>query len=121
MNKIALFIFHVVVVSIILIGVTQCFDYKSTASTNNMDSLPRRDTIILRDTIHIKDTVRIYKIVDNTDTRAVDSLVRINNEVNKENIVMRYKLERINQYVRIAGKGHNSKFLRGWILRVLNH
>ncbi len=44
---------------------------------------PHRDTIILRDTIHIKDTVRIYKIVDNTDTHAVDSLVRINDEVNK--------------------------------------
>lgn len=121
MNKLVVFIFHVIVLSIILVGITRCFNYKSTASTNNMDSLPRRDTIILRDTIHIKDTVRIYKIVDNTDTHAVDSLVRINNEVNKENIVMRYKLERINQYVRIAGKGNNSKFLRGWILRVLNH
>ena len=121
MNKVGLFIFHVVVVSIILATITQCFDYKGMASANNTDSLPRRDTIILRDTIHIKDTVRIYKIVDNTDPRAVDSLVRINNEINKENLVMRYKLERINQYVRIAGKGHNSKFLRGWILRVLNH
>lgn len=121
MNKVGLFIFHVVVLSIILVGITQCFNYKSADLTNNMDSIPRRDTIILRDTIRIKDTIRVYKIVDNTDTHAVDSLVRINNEINKENLIMRYKLERINQYVRIAGKGHNSKFLRGWILRVLNH
>lgn len=121
MNKVGLFIFHVVVVSIILAVVTQCFNYKGADLTNDMDSIPRRDTIILRDTIRIKDTIRVYKIVDNTDTHAVDSLVRINNEINKENLIMRYKLERINQYVRIAGKGNNSKFLRGWIIRVLNH
>lgn len=48
-----------------------------------------------------------------------DSLILINTKYKNELDVSLFKLERIREYNKIAGKGNNIKFLRGWINRVL--
>lgn len=50
-----------------------------------------------------------------------DSL-KIANVMTKEKLgIAEYKLLRIREYNRIAAQGNNLKFLRGWIIRTLNH
>lgn len=85
------------------------------------------------------ETTIVYK--DSIYNSTVDSL---NNEIRKDEELMQYyknkvdsyeilvdslyedidvykiKLDRIKEYNRIAGKGNNITFLRGWINRVLN-
>lgn len=55
---------------------------------------------------------------------AKDSIITSKNkEINylqDELEIADYKLERIKEYNRIAAKGNNIKYLRGWINRVLN-
>lgn len=54
-------------------------------------------------------------------TMRYDSL-RIVNVNTKEKLgIAEYKLLRIREYNRIAAQGNNLKFLRGWIIRTLNH
>lgn len=48
-----------------------------------------------------------------------DSLILINTKYKNELDVSLFKLERIREYNKIAGKSNNIKFLRGWINRVL--
>ena len=50
----------------------------------------------------------------------IDSLTIIQDSLNSEIFVLKYKLSRIKEYNRIAESGNNIKFLRGWINRVLN-
>ena len=81
---------------------------------------------------HIIDTV----YVDNTNENLInkcdslmvindslmiinDSLILINTKYKNELDVSLFKLERIREYNKIAGKSNNIKFLRGWINRVL--
>lgn len=64
--------------------------------------------------VHEIDTiyVPIIDTIDNTNYEIVDSL--------KSEILIRdLKLERIKEYNKIAAKGNNIKYLRGWINRVL--
>lgn len=59
----------------------------------------------LRDSINmLQDSITVYK----NDTVAKSEL-----------FILRYKLERIKYYNKIAGSGNNIKFLRGWINRVI--
>jgi len=54
-------------------------------------------------------------------TATKDSVIRVNIS-NKEKLgIAEYKLLRIREYNRIAAQGNNIKFLRGWIIRTLNH
>lgn len=48
-----------------------------------------------------------------------DSLAYIRDSIGEDLFVARYKLARIKEYNRIAAKGNNIKFLRGWINRTL--
>lgn len=83
-------------------------------------------------TKYVVDTVYI----DNTDEKLInkcdslmtlndslmvvnDSLILINTKYKNELDVSLFKLERIREYNKIAGKNNNIKFLRGWINRVL--
>ena len=80
--------------------------YKDSIYNNTVDSLNneiRQDEELIQ---YYKNQVDLYKIL-------VDSLY--------EDIdVYKIKLDRIKEYNRIAGKGNNITFLRGWINRVLN-
>lgn len=48
-----------------------------------------------------------------------DSLSLIKDSLGSDLFVANYKLARIKEYNKIAGKGNNIKYLRGWINRVL--
>ena len=48
-----------------------------------------------------------------------DSLAYVRDSIGEDLFVARYKLARIKEYNRIAAKGNNIKFLRGWINRTL--
>ena len=80
--------------------------YKDSIYNSTVDSLNneiRKDEELMQ---YYKNQVDSYKIL-------VDSLY--------EDIdVYKIKLDRIKEYNRIAGKGNNITFLRGWINRVLN-
>ena len=80
--------------------------YKDSIYNNTIDSLNneiRQDEELIQ---YYKNQVDLYKIL-------VDSLY--------EDIdIYKIKLDRIKEYNRIAGKGNNITFLRGWINRVLN-
>lgn len=80
--------------------------YKDSIYNNTVDSLNneiRQDKELIQ---YYKNQVDLYKIL-------VDSLY--------EDIdIYKIKLDRIKEYNRIAGKGNNITFLRGWINRVLN-
>lgn len=70
--------------------------------------IPKPGVVHEIDTIHVP----IIDTIDNTNYRIVDSL--------KSEILIRdLKLERIREYNKIAAKGNNIKYLRGWINRVL--
>lgn len=49
-----------------------------------------------------------------------DSLRMAKDSIGEDLVVARIKLARIKEYNRIAAKGNNIKYLRGWINRVLN-
>lgn len=76
----------------------------------------------ITDTIYIKDDADIKQyelniINYNTIIKSLkDSIVILNEDL----IVTKYKLGRIEEYNKIAGRGNNIKYLRGWINRVLN-
>ena len=48
-----------------------------------------------------------------------DSLEHITDSLGEDLVLARIKLARIKEYNRIAAKGNNIKYLRGWINRVL--
>lgn len=50
-----------------------------------------------------------------------DSLRIVNANTKEKFGIAEYKLLRIREYNRIAAQGNNLKFLRGWIIRTLNH
>lgn len=74
-----------------------------------------KDSIdILRDSID-RITLKFTKVV-----KTRDSLAIINISTREKLGTAEYKLLRIREYNRIAAKGNNLKFLRGWINRVIN-
>lgn len=96
----SIIIFAIVyIVTILIIGtVGGCF----------WNSKPKIETKTEIDTLYVikRDTI------DNTDYTLVDSL-------KSELLIKELKLERIKEYNKIAAKGNNIKYLRGWINRVL--
>lgn len=59
--------------------------------------------------------------VINTKDSIITSKNKEINYLQDELEIADYKLERIKEYNRIAAKGNNIKYLRGWINRVLNN
>lgn len=75
---------------------------------------------LVHDTIIIEDTTKINQL--KYDNKVIhDSLIFIKDSLETELFVAKYKLERIKYYNKIAAKGNNIKYLRGWINRVLNN
>lgn len=70
---------------------------------------------IINDTIYVESIKEINKYIIK-----YDSIENINDSLNSELFILKYKLGRIKEYNEIAAKGNNIKYLRGWINRVLN-
>ena len=89
----------VYIVTILIIGIVGSYVWN-----NN----PKIETKTEIDTVYVikKDTI------DNTDYKVIDSL-------KSELLIKELKLARIKEYNKIAAKGNNVKYLRGWINRVL--
>ena len=64
--------------------------------------------------------ISTHKYTANLLYKKIDSLTIIQDSLNSEIFILKYKLSRIKEYNRIAESGNNIKFLRGWINRVLN-
>lgn len=64
--------------------------------------------------------ISTHKYTANLLYNKIDSLTTIQDSLNSEIFILKYKLDRIKEYNRIAESGNNIKFLRGWINRVLN-
>lgn len=110
--------------------VTNCISAKESNSNSKVVDTTTVDTTpvthfyewsVPKDTIVVHDTIRIYKVIEADCGNVVDSLRASNAELNKVILRQNHKLARIKEYVRISNVGKNSKYLKGWIIRVLNH
>lgn len=80
--------------------------YKDSIYNSTVDSLNNE---IIQD----EELIQCYK-------NQVDSYEILVDSLYEDIDVYKIKLDRIKEYNRIAGKGNNITFLRGWINRVLN-
>ncbi len=74
--------------------------------------VPVVDSTCIKDVIYYQELLR----------RTQDSLnaYKCDTTMDAELFIAKYKLERIKYYNKVAAKGNNIRFLRGWINRVLN-
>lgn len=74
--------------------------------------------VTIVDSTCIKDVVYYQEVLRRTQ----DSLnaYKCDTTMDAELFIAKYKLERIRYYNKIAAKGNNIKYLRGWLNRVLN-
>lgn len=82
---------------------------------NKIDSL---NTVINYQYYLLENAVEIEKY-DSINALYEDYKNRVDS-IEEENMIYKIKLDRIKEYNRIAAKGNNITFLRGWINRVLN-
>lgn len=80
--------------------------YKDSIYNSTVDSLNNE---IIQD----EELIQCYK-------NQVDSYEILVDSLYEDIDIYKIKLDRIKEYNRIAGKGNNITFLRGWINRVLN-
>lgn len=74
----------------------------------------------IKDTINNEDNIKRIIYLEKTINDYKDSLNYLRDSLNEDLFIAKYKLARIREYNRIASKGNNIKYLRGWINRVLN-
>lgn len=86
------------------------------------NGIPIKETIYvpIKDTINDEDNIKRIIYLEKTINEYKDSLNYLRNSLNEDLFIAKYKLARIREYNRIASKGNNIKYLRGWINRVLD-
>lgn len=79
---------------------------------------PEIKYVTVVDSTYVKDVVYYQEVLRRTQ----DSLnaYKCDTTIDAELFIAKYKLERIKYYNKVAAKGNNIRFLRGWINRVLN-
>ena len=79
---------------------------------------PEIKYVTVVDSTYVKDIVYYQEVLRRTQ----DSLnaYKCDTTIGAELFIAKYKLERIKYYNKVAAKGNNIRFLRGWINRVLN-
>lgn len=79
---------------------------------------PEIKYVTVVDSTCVKDVVYYQEVLRRTQ----DSLnaYKCDTTMGAELFIAKYKLERIKYYNKVAAKGNNIRFLRGWINRVLN-
>ena len=116
--------YEVISAIIIMILLIALMIYSIFVNLKYKDLFPAPKHII--DTVYIDNTNE--KLINQYDSLMIvndslmivnDSLILINTKYKNELDVSLFKLERIREYNKIAGKSNNIKFLRGWINRVL--
>lgn len=96
-----------------------CISIIACSHTNAV--IPEKEYI----TVQVVDTITInhYKNhiaeLEKELKQTRDSLHNIHDSLSTELFVANYKLGRIEYYNKVAAKGNNIKYLRGWINRVL--
>lgn len=100
----------IVILSVFCISLYKAYD---TSPVEKLVYIPVQDTISERS--NIATIIRLEHDLALTQ----DSLRIAKDSIGEDLIVARIKLARIKEYNRIAGKGNNIKYLRGWINRVL--
>lgn len=90
----------------------------SDSCTRNITPVPEIRYVPITDSTAINELVLTKELLRRTQ----DSLnvYKSDTTISAELFTAKYKLERIRYYNKIASKGNNIKFLRGWINRVLN-
>lgn len=113
---------NVLIVIICFVAISCHVQIKTSAQKDN--NIQHRDTIY----IYVKNSISELQYVDKINNledslRYVkDSFNVINNNINEELFVAKYKLERIKYYTNIVDKKPKQiKFYKGWIKRVLNN
>lgn len=107
-GDIALISIIVAIIICAIIGISA-----SCATTSSPVEGQRIDTVYATRIIH--DTLYIHILEK-------DSLLEAEcDKLREQYIIDEYKLERIRYYNKIAAKGNNIKYLRGWINRVLDN
>lgn len=70
--------------------------------------------------VTVIDSTKVFELRDSINMLQDSLMIYKNDTVAKSELfILRYKLERIKYYNKIAGNGNNVKFLRGWINRVI--
>lgn len=100
----------IVILSVLCVSLYKTYD---TSPVEKLVYIPVQDTISERS--NIATIIRLEHDLALTQ----DSLRIAKDSIGEDLIVARIKLARIKEYNRIAGKGNNIKYLRGWINRVL--
>lgn len=79
---------------------------------------PEIKYVTVIDSTCVKDVVYYQEVLRRTQ----DSLnaYKCDTTMDAELFIAKYKLERIKYYNKVAAKGNNIKYLRGWLNRVLN-
>ena len=102
----------IIILSVCYISLYKNIDY---SPVEKIVYVPVQDTISER--TNIATIVRLEHDLALTQ----DSLAIAKDSIGEDLIVARIKLARIKEYNRIAAKGNNIKYLRGWINRVLEN
>ena len=100
----------IVILSVLCVSLYKNYD---TSPVEKIVYIPVQDTISERS--NIATIIRLEHDLALTQ----DSLRIAKDSIGEDLIVARIKLARIKEYNRIAAKGNNIKYLRGWINRVL--
>lgn len=123
----------IIIAAGIMLGVTSaCNNKPKEVVFSNSDIEITNNDNSIEDSIEsyineIKDFKEYDKIKDSVYNKRVDSLLNSNynltlktDSLRAEVLFRDLKLNRIRSYVEISKRGNNIKYLRGWILRVLN-
>lgn len=102
----------IIILSICCISLCKNTDY---SPVEKIVYVPVQDTVSER--TNIATIIRLEHDLALTQ----DSLAMAKDSIGEDLIVARIKLARIKEYNRIAAKGNNIKYLRGWINRVLEN
>lgn len=102
----------IIILSICCISLCKNVDY---SPVEKIVYVPVQDTVSER--TNIATIIRLEHDLALTQ----DSLAMAKDSIGEDLVVARIKLARIKEYNRIAAKGNNIKYLRGWINRVLEN
>ena len=109
-------VYAIIFSGLVIISLAQC------KSNYNNENIPIKELIYIPIKDSISEQSNIARIISLEYKLKLtqDSLYTVKDSIGEELVIARIKLERIKEYNRIAAKGNNIKYLRGWINRVLN-
>ena len=104
------YLIEVMKISIVLIIIASLFISCNNTPVEKIVYIPIEDSTSISENSSVREQLRLTR----------DSLNFIRDSLGENLFIAKYKLGRIKYYNDIAAKDNNSKYLRGWINRVLN-